>query len=95
MIVIWVTAGVLLIGAASLTMYRMLSGPSTLDRLVAMDTIVAVTLCALGTYAAFSLDSTIVPSIVALSLIGFVGSISVARFRVRDHNNTASFRRTR
>lgn len=57
---------------------------STLDRLVALDTLVAVTLCSIGTWAAFSLDTTVTYSMTALALISFVGSVSVARFRVPD-----------
>jgi multicomponent Na+:H+ antiporter subunit F len=82
--VVWTVAAVMLIAAAALTTFRILSGPSTLDRLVALDTLVAVTMCGLGTWAAFSLDSTVVYGITALSLISFVGSVSVARFRVPD-----------
>jgi multicomponent Na+:H+ antiporter subunit F len=84
MTVIWVIAAVVLITAAALTTFRILAGPSTLDRLVALDTLVAVAMCGLGTWAAFSLDSTVVYGITALSLISFVGSVSVARFRVPD-----------
>jgi multicomponent Na+:H+ antiporter subunit F len=84
MTAIWVIVAVMLIAAAVLTMFRILAGPSTLDRLVALDTLVAVAMCGLGTWAAFSLDSTVVYGITALSLISFVGSVSVARFRVRD-----------
>ncbi|MDT5012587.1 MAG: multicomponent Na+:H+ antiporter subunit [Mycobacterium sp.] len=84
MIVVWVVAAVMLIAAAALTMFRILAGPGTLDRLVALDTLVAVAMCGLGTWAAFSLDSTVVYAITALSLISFVGSVSVARFRVPD-----------
>jgi multicomponent Na+:H+ antiporter subunit F len=83
-IVVWVVAAVMLIAAAALTMFRILAGPGTLDRLVALDTLVAVAMCGLGTWAAFSLDSTVVYAITALSLISFVGSVSVARFRVPD-----------
>jgi multicomponent Na+:H+ antiporter subunit F len=81
---IWMIAAVMLVAAAALTMFRMLAGPSTLDRLVSLDTLVAVAMCALGTWAAFSLDSTELYGITALSLISFVGSVSVARFRVPD-----------
>jgi multicomponent Na+:H+ antiporter subunit F len=84
MTAIWVSAAVMLIAAAALTTFRMLAGPSTLDRLVALDTLIAVAMCGLGTWAAFSLDSTVVYGITALSLISFVGSVSVARFRVPD-----------
>ncbi|AQA21508.1 MULTISPECIES: monovalent cation/H+ antiporter complex subunit F [Rhodococcus] len=84
MTTVLVIAGVMLSVAAVMTSYRLLDGPSTLDRLVAMDTLVAVAICGLAVWAAYSLDTTLVPAIVALSLVGFVGSVSVARFRVRD-----------
>ncbi len=84
MTVVWVLSGVMLVAAAALTMIRLLMGPSTLDRLVAVDTLVAVTMCGVGTWAAFSLDTTVTYSLAALALISFVGSISVARFRVPD-----------
>jgi multicomponent Na+:H+ antiporter subunit F len=81
---VWLVAAVMLVAAATITMFRLLAGPSTLDRLVALDTMVAVTMCAIGTWAAFSLDTTVTYGLAALSLISFVGSVSVARFRVRD-----------
>ena len=82
--VIWMIAAVMLVAAAALTTFRILAGPNTLDRLIGLDTIVAVAMCGLGTWAAFSLDSTVVYGITALSLISFVGSVSVTRFRVPD-----------
>jgi multicomponent Na+:H+ antiporter subunit F len=81
---VWMIAAVMLAAAAALTMFRILAGPNTLDRLVGLDTLVAVAMCGLGTWAAFSLDSAVVYGITALSLISFVGSVSVARFRVPD-----------
>lgn len=81
---VWITAGVMLTAAGAVTMFRLLAGPSTLDRLVALDTLVAVTMCAIGTWAAFSLDTTVTYSLTALALISFMGSVSVARFRVPD-----------
>jgi len=84
MSVVWVIAAAMLAAAAVATMFRMLLGPTTLDRLVALDTLVAVTMCAIGTWAAFSLDSTVTYSLTALALISFVGTVSVARFRVPD-----------
>ena len=81
---VWIIAAVLLAAAAVTTMFRLLAGPSTLDRLVALDTMVAVTMCAIGTWAAYSLDTTVTYSLAALTLISFVGSVSIARFRVPD-----------
>ncbi|ORV19603.1 monovalent cation/H+ antiporter complex subunit F [Mycobacterium celatum] len=83
---VWLIAGILLGAAAAITMFRLLAGPSTLDRLVAVDTLIAVTMCAIGTWAAASLDSTVTYSLAALALISFVGSVSVARFRVPDRD---------
>ncbi|KRE28180.1 cation:proton antiporter [Mycobacterium sp. Soil538] len=79
----------MLSAAALATMFRMLLGPTTLDRLVALDTLVAVAMCAIGTWAAFSLDTTVTYSLTALALITFVGSVSVARFRVPDVDDPA------
>lgn len=89
---VWIIAGVMLSAAAAATMFRLLSGLSTLDRLVALDTLVAVTMCAIGTWAAFSRDTTVTYSMTALALISFVGSVSVARFRVPDVKKTSGRR---
>ena len=83
---VWVISAVMLGAAIVITMFRLLAGPGTLDRLVALDTFVAVTMCAIGTWAAYSLDTTVTYSLTALALISFVGSVSVARFRVRDND---------
>ncbi|MEO9326507.1 monovalent cation/H+ antiporter complex subunit F [Gordonia aurantiaca] len=84
MSVVWTIATAVLLIAAILTMATALRGPSTLDRLVALDVLIALCMCGLGVWAAYSRDSTVVPSIVALALLSFVGSVSIARFRVRD-----------
>jgi multicomponent Na+:H+ antiporter subunit F len=93
--VVWIVAAVMLTAAAVITMFRLLAGPSTRDRLVALDTLVAVTMCAIGTWAAFSLDTTVTYGLTALALISFVGSVSVARFRVPDTDKPRSARRLR
>ena len=81
---VWTAAGVMLTLAAVLTMTRLLLGPSTLDRLIGVDTTVAVTMCGIATWAAYSQDTTVTYSLAALALISFVGSVSIARFRVPD-----------
>ena len=82
---VWIISAVMLVAAAAITVFRLLAGPGTLDRLVALDTFVAVTMCGIGTWAAYSLDTTVTYSLAALALIGFVGSVSIARFRVPDN----------
>ncbi|WP_127782245.1 monovalent cation/H+ antiporter complex subunit F [Rhodococcus sp. X156] len=84
MTVLAVVLAVIFTLAGAFTVVRIVRGPTTLDRVVAVDVLVAVILCALGAQAAVTKDSSTVPAIVALSLLSFVGSVSVARFRVRD-----------
>lgn len=84
MIAVYTVAGAVLIFASVVTTYRLLKGPNTLDRVVAVDALVAIAMGGLAVWAAYSGNSTVLPAVVALSLIGFVGSTSVARFRVPD-----------
>lgn len=84
MTVTFTIAGIFLVLAALLTMYRLLRGPSTLDRLVALEMVASVSLSGMAAWAAFSEESAVLPALVALALLGFIGSISVPRFRVRD-----------
>jgi multicomponent Na+:H+ antiporter subunit F len=66
--------------AALLLVVRISLGPTTLDRVVALDVLVAVTICGLALEAAMNRHTTTLPILVVLSLVGFVGSVSVARF---------------
>ncbi|ATL71042.1 monovalent cation/H+ antiporter complex subunit F [Nocardia terpenica] len=84
MTVVALIAAILLIGAAVLTGYRILAGPGTLDRVVGVDSLVAIAASGLAVWAAYSDDTAVLPGIVALALVGFLGSAAVTRFRVRD-----------
>ncbi|MEV6431129.1 monovalent cation/H+ antiporter complex subunit F [Nocardia sp. NPDC051463] len=84
MTVVAIVAAALLTAAAVITSYRVLAGPSTLDRVVGIDSLMAIAASGLAVWAAYSDDTTVLPAIVALALVGFLGSAAVARFRVRD-----------
>jgi multicomponent Na+:H+ antiporter subunit F len=66
--------------AALLLVIRISIGPTMLDRVVALDVLVAVIICGLALEAAVHRHTTTLPVLVVLSLLGFVGSVSVARF---------------
>jgi multicomponent Na+:H+ antiporter subunit F len=66
--------------AALLLVARISLGPTMMDRVVAFDVLVAVVICALALEAAVHRHTTTLPVLVVLSLVGFVGSVSVARF---------------
>ena len=80
MTVVLVLCVVMLAAAAVALVVRIALGPTMLDRVVALDVLVAVTICGLGLEAAVNRHTTTLPILVVLSLVGFVGSVSVARF---------------
>lgn len=81
----WLVGG-LLATSAALTLVRITRGPSVLDRVVATDVLVSIVLCALGAYAALTEAWTTLPLLISLSLVGFLGSVAVARFVARDRD---------
>lgn len=66
--------------AAALLVARISLGPTMLDRVVALDVLVAVIICGLALEAAVHRHTNTLPVLVVLSLLGFVSSVSVARF---------------
>ena len=75
-----VVCGVLLTVGAVLAAIRAEKGPSMLDRTVALDIVVTTMIAAVALYAAIERRTDVVPILVVLSLVGFVGSVTVARF---------------
>jgi multicomponent Na+:H+ antiporter subunit F len=67
-------------GGALLALVRLAMGPSLLDRVVATDTLLVIISAGLAVYAALEQDPTFVPVLVVVSLLAFVGSVSVARY---------------
>ena len=80
MIAVVAVCTALLTVAALLLVARISLGPTMLDRVVALDVLVAVVICALALEAAVNRHTTTLPILVVLSLLGFVGSVSIARF---------------
>ena len=80
MIVVAVIAHTLLGSGALLALLRLARGPSLLDRVVATDTLLVIIAASLAVHAALSRDATVVPVLVVVSLLAFVGSVSIARY---------------
>ena len=80
MTVVLLICGVMLSVAAVCTVARMTMGPTVLDRAVALDVLVAVGICGLALEAALNRHTFTLPILLVLTLLGFVGSVSVARF---------------
>lgn len=70
----------MLLVAAICVLVRVTVGPTILDRAVALDMFVAIGICALAVEAAWNRHTFTLPVLLVLTLLGFVGSVSVARF---------------
>ena len=81
--VVFVTVLAMLGLAGALTLYRLLRGPSTLDRVVALDVFVVLSVVAASVYVAVYRDGSNIPLLAAVALVGFVGSVAAARLAVR------------
>lgn len=70
-----------LMGAgAAFTLVRLARGPSLLDRVVATDTLLVIVSASLAVHAGLTRDPSVVPVLVVVALLAFVGSVSVARY---------------
>lgn len=77
-------AGLMFAVAFILTMWRILIGPNSLDRLIGLDGLVAMIQCMFATLICWTMDTTIANAMMVVALLGFISSVSVARFRKRD-----------
>jgi multicomponent Na+:H+ antiporter subunit F len=73
-------SAVLLGVSAIMVVGRMARGPTMLDRAISFDVLVAITICGIALDAALSRDSDNLSLLLIATLLGFVGSVSIARF---------------
>ncbi len=78
-VVIGVCVAVLGLCALGLVV-RMTIGPTVLDRALTFDMIVSITIIGLALYGAIRREVDTLPMLLVLTLLGFVGSVSIARF---------------
>ncbi|ALJ18498.1 monovalent cation/H+ antiporter complex subunit F [Microbacterium sp. No. 7] len=72
--------------AALLTVWRIITGPSILDRAVASDVLMTLVLCVLGADMAINHHTRSLPVLLIIAAVGVFGSISIARFVARRDN---------
>ena len=78
--IVAVVASVMFAVGALLSVYRIVIGPSVLDRVIASDVLVATIICALGAEMALNRHTDTLPVLLVLALFAVLGSLSVARF---------------
>ncbi|GMA32751.1 monovalent cation/H+ antiporter complex subunit F [Litorihabitans aurantiacus] len=86
-IVVVIVCGVMVTIGAVCAVVRAERGPSMLDRVVAVDVVVAGVLAAVALVSAWTLRTDLVPVLVVLALVGFLGSVTVARFAAADSDD--------
>ncbi|MET0297841.1 MAG: monovalent cation/H+ antiporter complex subunit F [Microbacterium sp.] len=69
--------------AALMTLWRIVKGPSILDRAVASDVLLTLVMCALGAEMAINHHTRTLPVLLIIAAVGVFGSISIARFVAR------------
>ena len=69
-----------LVAAALLVLLRLVRGPSVPDRIVALDTLLQVVVAGIAVAAAASREGDFLAVLVAVALLGFLGTVTVARF---------------
>ena len=79
LLAIYVVFGV----AALLTVWRIIIGPSILDRAVASDVLLTEVMCVLGAEMAINHHTRTLPVLLIIAAVGVFGSISIARFVAR------------
>ena len=82
LLAIYVVFGV----AALLTVWRIIIGPSILDRAVASDVLLTEVMCILGAEMAINHHTRTLPVLLIIAAVGVFGSISIARFVARRDN---------
>lgn len=81
-VLLWITYG-LFAAAALVTLWRIIAGPSILDRAVASDVLLTLVMCVLGAEMAINHHTRTLPVLLIIAAVGVFGSISVARFVAR------------
>ncbi len=76
---LWASGAVLGV-AALLVAARVTLGPTMLDRAIAFDVVVSIAIAGIAVDAALRRDAENLPLLLVATMVGFVGSVSVARF---------------
>ncbi len=66
--------------AAVLVLLRLVLGPSVPDRIVALDTLLQLVVAGVAVGAALTGEGYFLAVLVAVALLGFVGTVTVARY---------------
>jgi len=84
---VFIAVGLMLLVAALLALYRIIRGPSILDRMIASDMLLTTIICALGSEMVYNDHLRSLPAMLVLATTAFLGSVVVARYVSRRTNS--------
>lgn len=71
---------VFILAALALALFRILRGPTPFDRVVALDLIGGICLCAIIFFAIYFDQQVLLDAAFAIALVSFIGTIAFARY---------------
>ncbi len=81
---VFIAVGIMLTAAASMALFRIIRGPSILDRMIASDMLLTTFLCALGAEMIYNSHTRTLPAMLVLAATAFLASVVVARYVSRS-----------
>ncbi|WAL39735.1 MULTISPECIES: monovalent cation/H+ antiporter complex subunit F [Brevibacterium] len=75
--------GLLFSAATVLAVVRIIRGPSILDRMIGTDVLLATLLCGIGAVVAIDGRVDLLPVMLVIAALGFIGSVGVSRYVTR------------
>jgi len=78
--VVFAVVGVLLTAAALMALYRIVRGPSLLDRMIASDMLLTTIILVVGAEMVYNSHARNVPMMLVLAAIAIFATVAVARY---------------
>ncbi len=82
--IVSIVAGAMFGIGALAAIWRIIRGPSILDRALATDVLLAIAMCGLGAEMAINRHTDTLVVLLVLAMFAVVGSISIARFMAKQ-----------
>jgi len=84
-VLLWI-AGSLFFATALLALYRVIAGPSIVDRIIASDVLLTTLILVVGAEMVANQHTRTIPLMVVLAATAILGTVSVARFITRPND---------
>ncbi len=84
---VFLAVGVMLAAAAAMALFRIIRGPSILDRMISADMLLTTFICAMGAEMIYNSHTRTLPAMLAVAATAFLASVVVARYVSRKRQS--------